>query len=70
MGNIHDADFMTIWNSEQAARVRDKGTQMPEELLDGWHGKSCDAQIYKVSAEVGIEEQTTFNARQTCLLRL
>jgi radical SAM protein with 4Fe4S-binding SPASM domain len=22
MGNIHDADFMTIWNSEQAEHVR------------------------------------------------
>lgn len=43
---------------------------MSEELLDGWHGKSCDAQIYKVSAEVGFEEQTTLNAGQTSLLRL
>lgn len=24
MGNIHDSDFMTIWTSEQAQRVRDK----------------------------------------------
>ena len=30
MGNIHDADFMTIWNSEQAAKVRAKVRKCPK----------------------------------------
>lgn len=30
MGNIHDADFMTIWNSEQAERVRQKVRTCPK----------------------------------------
>lgn len=30
MGNIHDNDFMTIWNSEQAARVRAKVRKCPK----------------------------------------
>ncbi|MDE7142817.1 MAG: SPASM domain-containing protein, partial [Muribaculaceae bacterium] len=30
MGNIHDADFMTIWNSEQAAKVREKVRRCPK----------------------------------------
>ena len=30
MGNIHDADFMTIWNSEQAEKVRQKVRSCPK----------------------------------------
>ncbi len=30
MGNIHDADFMTIWNSEQAEAVRAKVRRCPK----------------------------------------
>ena len=30
MGNIHDADFMMIWNSEQAAKVRAKVRKCPK----------------------------------------
>ncbi len=30
MGNIHEADFMTIWNSEQAAKVREKVRRCPK----------------------------------------
>jgi radical SAM protein with 4Fe4S-binding SPASM domain len=30
MGNIHDADFMTIWNSEQAQKVREKVRRCPK----------------------------------------
>lgn len=30
MGNIHDSDFMTIWTSEQAQRVRDKVRHCPK----------------------------------------
>lgn len=30
MGNIHNDDFMTIWNSEQAQRVRDKVRTCPK----------------------------------------
>ena len=30
MGNIHDADFETIWNSEQAEKVRAKVRSCPK----------------------------------------
>ncbi len=30
MGNIHDADFMTIWTSEQAQKVREKVRRCPK----------------------------------------
>ena len=30
MGNIHDADFMTIWNSDQAQHVREMVRKCPE----------------------------------------
>ena len=42
---------------------------MSEELLDGGHGKSDDAQVHQISGNVGIEEQVAFHARQAGMHR-
>lgn len=40
---------------------------MPEELLDGGHGKPRYAQVHQVSRKVGVEEQVAFDAGQAGL---
>lgn len=45
------------------------GTQMPEELLDGGHGKPRYAQVHQVSCEVGVAEQAALHAGQAGLHR-